>query len=137
MEAVLQHTPSVLALLFGILIGSLLPNFKSVLSNSDKKHKNAIKSPVNKKKETKEQRRKQKKVSTQWITCDIIVAKEEVTYRKAVVKNVKATDTVLEVGCHVGVTTALISKYAEKSIGIDSSEFSIKEAKKRKIWFRK
>ena len=82
-----------------------------------------------KKKLSKKERRKQKTDSTEWITCDIIVAKEESTYRKAVINHVKETDSVLEIGCHVGVTTALISKYAKSSFGIDSSEFSIQAAK--------
>ena len=134
MEVILQLIPSFLTLFFGILIGRLFPNINNLFSNNniiDEKHENVKQNPVKKKKKSKEERRKQKTASTQWITCDIIVAKEEVTYRKAVVNHIKATDTVLEIGCHVGVTTALISKYSKNSFGIDSSEFSIEEANKR------
>ena len=86
---------------------------------------------VDLKKLSKKERRKLKKSSTEWITCDIVVAKEEAAYRRAVVENVKKTDNVLEIGFHVGVTTDIIAKHANSSFGVDSSEFSITEAKNR------
>jgi len=120
---------AVVTLLIGILIGRCFNN--NINYNNSKHHVKTQHNPVKKKKLSKKERRKQKTDSTEWITCDIIVAKEESTYRKAVINHVKETDSVLEIGCHVGVTTALISKYAKSSFGIDSSEFSIQAAKKR------
>ena len=38
-------------------------------------------------------------------------------------------DVVLEVGCHVGGTTGLIGALASTTVGIDSSDFWLKEAR--------
>ena len=85
------------------------------------------------KKLSKKERREQNSKSTVWITCKIVIAKKESSYRKAVIDSINEQDCVLEIGCHVGVTTALVAKIAKLSYGIDSSEYSINMAKKRHL----
>ena len=74
---------------------------------------------------------KVKKSSTDWINCNINVAKDETDYRRAIHKNLMETDKVLELGCHVGVTTDQIATKVALSVGVDSSSYSISEAKRR------
>ena len=55
--------------------------------------------------------------SAHWHDLDgspIIVTENVVEYRKAVAEYVTAEDTVLEVGCAEGLTTALISQSAKQ-----------------------
>ena len=100
-------------------------------SQTDGRAKKLIVSPS--KKLSKKERREQNSKSTVWLTCKIIVAKKESSYRKAVIDSINKQDCVLEIGCHVGVTTALVAKLAKFSYGIDSSEYSINMAKKRHL----
>ena len=76
---------------------------------------------------------KKKKRSTDWIRCEIMVAKDEVRYRKFVKTGIRETDCVIELGCHVGVTTSIAASCASRGlgIGIDSSAFSIGKARER------
>ena len=80
---------------------------------------------------SKKERRQQNSKSTIWLCCKIIIAKKESCYRKSVISHVNKGDCVLEIGCHVGVTTALVAKLAKFAYGIDSSKYSIDMAKKR------
>ena len=82
-------------------------------------------------KETETETERVKKCSTDWINCDINVAKDEADYRRAIHKNLLETDKVLELGCHVGVTTEQIAAKVALTVGVDSSLYSISEAKRR------
>lgn len=62
--------------------------------------------------------------------CRIVVCENEFEYRKAV-EYVQASDTVLEVGCHEGVTTNMIAPRCARIHGVDKSEYSIDLAKQR------
>ena len=49
------------------------------------------------KKLSKKERREQNSKSTVWITCKIVIAKKESSYRKAVIDSINKQDCVLEI----------------------------------------
>lgn len=50
-------------------------------------------------------------------------------YRDLIPRCIEPDDVVLEVGCHVGGTTGLIGALAAQTLGIDSSDFWLGEAR--------
>ena len=68
------------------------------------------------------------------LQAKVLVAAGEAAYRRAVQSNVKPGDRILEIGCHVGVTTEKLRLAVGESgtvIGIDASEISISRARTR------
>lgn len=83
------------------------------------------------KKRSKKDRRRAAGKSTEWIQCEVVCCKDENNYRRAISKHVLPSDRILELGCHVGVTTNLLAAAGKEAFGIDSSEYSITTAKQR------
>lgn len=54
--------------------------------------------------------------------CLILITKGVQEYRATIAKYINRNDTVLEIGFAWGTTTAILSQYAKKVIGIDKGE---------------
>jgi len=61
----------------------------------------------------------------------ILVTYNVKDYREAISRCLTPSDSVLEVGCHCGTTTAVISKLCQKVVGIDKSEYRLSQARER------
>ena len=67
-----------------------------------------------------------------WMTTRMIVAHDESTYRRLVLANTLRSDGVIELGSHVGVTTALARGLTDGLVaGVEMSEFSVAAARER------
>jgi hypothetical protein len=61
----------------------------------------------------------------------IVVCENVDDYRRVIPKIVQETDVVLEVGCHEGITTALLGVVASRAVGVDKSVHCIPIARDR------
>ena len=67
-----------------------------------------------------------------WFRTPLLVAHDEAGYRRVVVSSVKKNDGIVELGSHVGVTTALARGLTDGLVvGVEMSEFSVAAARER------
>eukprot|EP00929_Paragymnodinium_shiwhaense_P006385 TRINITY_DN10970_c0_g1_i3.p2 TRINITY_DN10970_c0_g1~~TRINITY_DN10970_c0_g1_i3.p2 ORF type:complete len:179 (+),score=50.33 TRINITY_DN10970_c0_g1_i3:60-539(+) len=67
-----------------------------------------------------------------WLQAEVRVASCEAGYRRLLRRLVRRGDSVLELGCHEGVTTVLARSLCDGVVvGIDASDFSIGKAKQK------
>eukprot|EP00928_Gymnodinium_smaydae_P065810 TRINITY_DN488_c0_g2_i1.p1 TRINITY_DN488_c0_g2~~TRINITY_DN488_c0_g2_i1.p1 ORF type:complete len:281 (+),score=74.38 TRINITY_DN488_c0_g2_i1:46-888(+) len=72
-----------------------------------------------------------KKRHESWIRADVRLASCEAAYRRLVRLHIRSSDSVVELGCHCGTTTALArSLCSGRVIGIDTSEFNLAKARR-------
>ena len=72
-----------------------------------------------------------------WVGCGstlqpnhrVIAAETTTQYREAALRYVAPDDIVLEVGCHEGVTTAMVYSQCQSIVGVDMSQETIDAAR--------
>lgn len=141
----LTMIPSVVGVAVGALVGATLVRSWQLCSevaasakmkaqmgaSKDETHSGASFADLTGHRHYRNMRRLQHGPDEFWDHTRVVICEEVREYRRAATQLVKRTDSVLEIGCHVGGTTRFISENAGVVLGVDQVVEHVREAERR------